>query len=254
MPSPPDRVAFSVFGLDIMWYGVIVTAALAIAVFITCARAGRYGLKADKVLDFLVFCIPAGLIGARLYYVLFNLSFFMEAPAQIFNTRAGGLAIHGALIFGLLTAAVLCKVWRVKAMDALDLAAPSLAIAQAIGRWGNYMNQEAHGGPTDLPWAIVVDGVKVHPTFLYESLWCLMLFFVLLAVDRRRKFEGQIFLLYCMLYSVERFLVEQLRTDSLMLLGMFRQAQVLSAAVFLVCLPIYFMMKRRARFSDRLFY
>ncbi|MDR1135707.1 MAG: prolipoprotein diacylglyceryl transferase [Clostridiales Family XIII bacterium] len=254
MPSPPDRIAFSVFGFDIMWYGIIVTLAIATAVFITCYRGKAHGISADKVIDFLIICVPMGLVGARLYYVLFNLNAFKDAPAQIFNIRAGGLAIHGALIFGLLTAVILCRLWRVGTLNAFDLAAPSLAIAQAIGRWGNYMNQEAHGGPTDLPWAIVVDGVKVHPTFLYESLWCLLLFFILISIDRRRKFDGQIFLIYCMMYSFERFFVEQLRTDSLILFGMFKQAQVLSCIVFVVCVPVYFWLKRRARFSDRLFY
>ena len=129
---------------------------------------------------------------------------------------------------------------------------PTIALAQAIGRWGNYFNSEAHGGPTDLPWAITVDGVKVHPTFLYESLWCLLLFFVLLAIDNRRSFIGQTACWYGILYSIERIFVESLRTDSLMI-GPFKQAQVLSACVILLCiiLMVHF---RKTRQIDRAVY
>jgi phosphatidylglycerol:prolipoprotein diacylglycerol transferase len=237
-----------------MWYGILVTAAIVTGVLMTCARARRHGLTADRVTDFMLFCIPAGLVGARLYYVLFNLEDFAGRPMQVFNTRAGGLAIHGALLLGLLMALILCRFWRVAPLNALDLAAPAFAMAQAIGRWGNYFNQEAHGGPTGLPWAIIVDGEAVHPTFLYESVWCFLLSLLLLFIDRRRKFEGQVFLLYCILYSVERFFVEALRTDSLMLFGTFKQAQVLSAAVVVVCAAAYAYLKRREARRGGMFY
>ncbi|MEG1584897.1 MAG: prolipoprotein diacylglyceryl transferase, partial [Anaerovorax sp.] len=134
-----------------------------------------------------------------------------------------------------------------------DLVVPSLAIAQSIGRWGNFFNSEAHGGPTNLPWAIMVDGQAVHPTFLYESIWCFLLFFVLLAVDNKRKFEGQTFLLYGILYSFERFFVEALRTDSLML-GPFKQSQVLSLLIFVTFLIIYILKLKKIKQHSRLFY
>jgi phosphatidylglycerol:prolipoprotein diacylglycerol transferase len=237
-----------------MWYGILVTLAIAAGVFVVCFRAWKHDHTADTVINFMLFCVPAGLIGARLYYVLFNLDDFSGNLMQIFNTRAGGLAIHGALLLGILMAMILFRVWNISPMDGLDLAAPGFAAAQAIGRWGNFFNQEAHGGPTDLPWGIVVDGRTVHPTFLYESLWCLLLFLLLIRVDNRRRFEGQTFLLYCILYSMERFFVEALRTDSLMLFGVFRQAQVLSAAVFAICGVVYICLHRRARRRGRLFY
>lgn len=254
MPSPPERIAFTVFGIDIMWYGILVTLAIATGVFVVCFRAWKHDHTPDTVINFMLFCVPAGLIGARLYYVLFNLSDFKDDPMQIFNTRAGGLAIHGALILGILTAIILFKVWNIRAMDGLDLAAPGFAVAQAIGRWGNYFNQEAHGGPTDFPWGIEVDGQIVHPTFLYESLWCLLLFLLLIRVDNHRRFEGQAFLLYCILYSLERFFVEGLRTDSLMLFDTFRQAQVISAAVFVICGIAYIYLRRKEKYRGRLFY
>ncbi|MDR1572465.1 MAG: prolipoprotein diacylglyceryl transferase [Clostridiales Family XIII bacterium] len=254
MPSPPERVAFSVFGIDIMWYAIIVVAALLVGVVVVCGRARRYGYKTDTVIDFMLFCIPAGIVGARLYYVLFNLEYFSQEPLQVFNTRAGGLAIHGGLILGILVALLLCRLWDIPPLKALDIAAPAFALAQAIGRWGNYFNQEAHGGPTELPWGMIVGGEKVHPTFLYESLWCLLLFLLLSRIDRRRGFSGRIFLLYCILYSFERFFVEQLRTDSLMLFGEIRQAQALSAAVFVVCLVAYFILRHKDRRHGAMYY
>jgi phosphatidylglycerol:prolipoprotein diacylglycerol transferase len=138
-------------------------------------------------------------------------------------------------------------------LNLLDLAVPAIAIAQSIGRWGNYFNSEAHGGPTNLPWGIPVNGQMVHPTFLYESIWCFLLFFVLIYIDNRRKFEGQTFLLYGILYSFERFFVEGLRTDSLML-GPLKQAQVLSAAVFVLFTVIYILFRRKNKYRNRIFY
>ena len=131
-----------------------------------------------------------------------------------------------------------------------DLIIPSVALAQSIGRWGNYFNSEAHGGPTDLPWGIMVDGVKVHPTFLYESIWCFILFFVLSYVFSHRHFEGQVVCLYGVLYSVERFLVEALRTDSLMI-GPFKQAQVISILCIIVSASLYVYLRRASQLKDK---
>jgi len=147
-------------------------------------------------------------------------------------------------LFGFVTATILCIIWKKRPLNILDLVVPTVALAQSIGRWGNYFNSEAHGGPTDLPWAITVNGQSVHPTFLYESIWCMLLFFLLIYIDNRRMFEGQTFLLYCILYSVERFFVESLRTDSLMI-GPFKQAQVLSMAVILVCVVWYVILNKK---------
>ena len=135
-------------------------------------------------------------------------------------------------------------------MNVLDLVIPTVALAQAIGRWGNYFNSEAHGGPTDLPWAVMIDGVPCHPTFLYESIWCFLLFVFLLWLDNHRKFEGQIFLMYGMLYSVERFFVEALRTDSLMI-GPFKQAQVLSLTLIVICTVVYVILNRRHKTKSK---
>ncbi|MBQ9708370.1 MAG: prolipoprotein diacylglyceryl transferase, partial [Firmicutes bacterium] len=175
----------------------------------------------------------------------FNWSMYAGDIGKMINIRMGGLAVHGGLIAGLGVALILCAIWKVRPLNLFDLAAPSIALGQAIGRRGNYFNSEAHGGPTNLPWAVTIDGATYHPTFLYESIWCFFLFILLLCIDRKRKFPGQIICLYGILYSAERFFVEALRTDSLMI-GPFKQAQVISLAIALFCALLYIILKKRA--------
>ena len=295
----PNPIAFTIFHIDIMWYAILICSGLVLATALCCLRAPRHGLTSDQIMNFVIICVPAGIIGARLYYVLFHWDFYAGDFFRIINIRAGGLAIHGGLIAGLGTAVLLCYLWKIRPLNLLDLAAPSIALAQSIGRWGNYFNSEAHGGPTDLPWAITVDGQSVHPTFLYESIWCFLLFLFLLWLDSRsiagpaaddgngngkgngkgkskgkgksasasasasRKgwsgpaplpryargaFEGRIILTYGMLYSLERFFVEALRTDSLMI-GPFKQAQVISIVIFTVCAIAYAVLRKRSSSS-----
>lgn len=243
MPTP-EPVAFTIFNIDIMWYALLITSGIVIATIISCLRAPKHDLTSDRVLDFVIVCIPIAIIGARLYYVIFNWSWYAGDLFKIINIREGGLAIHGGLLFGFGMAAILCKIWKVRPLNVLDLVAPTVALAQSIGRWGNYFNSEAHGGPTNLPWAITVNGQTVHPTFLYESIWCFLLFLLLIYIDNRRSFQGQTILLYGILYSAERFFVEALRTDSLMI-GPFKQAQVLSLTIIIVCTTAYILLKKR---------
>ncbi len=250
LPVPKSRVAFSLFGLDIMWYALMLTTGIVLGFLYVYRTAKLKGIDQEKVMDIALYAIPAGTIGARLYYVVFNLDYYLSNPSQILNFRAGGLAIHGALIFGIGTAALLLRRWKQKPIIWLDMIGPAFAIGQAVGRWGNYFNSEAHGGPTDLPWAIEVDGQMVHPTFLYESIWCLLIFIFLATLDRRnmkngKGFPGQIFCLYVILYSVERYFVEGLRTDSLMI-GPIRQAQLFSVLAVAIGLILYFVLKKRA--------
>ena len=242
----PEPVVFTLFGLDVRWYGILIAIGIIVATIIIYTRAPLHDLPREKVLSFGVICIPAGIIGARLYYVLFRWDYYKDDLLSIFNLRNGGLAIHGGLILSLFMVFVLCKVWKYKPLNILDLAMPGIVLAQAIGRWGNYFNSEAHGGPTDLPWAVTVNGQTYHPTFLYESIWCVILFFVLIWVDNRRKFYGQTFLLYGILYSIERFFVEALRTDSLMI-GPLKQAQVLSLVVIILFTVFYIILRKRSK-------
>ena len=241
----PDPVAFTLFGMDVMWYGIIVTAAIVVGTFLCIKRAPSHDIDPDRLLNFILISVPCGIIGARLYYIIFNWSWYAGDIMKMINIREGGLAIHGGLIAGLGTGVILCVIYKIRPVNVLDLLAPSIALAQAIGRWGNYFNSEAHGGPTDLPWAVTVDGVTYHPTFLYESIWCFLLFLFLLYAARKRRFEGQIICLYGMLYSVERFFVEALRTDSLMI-GPFKQAQIISIVIAAVCLIAYLYLNKTA--------
>lgn len=240
----PDPVAFTLFGLDIRWYGILIGLGFVIAIFLSYKRAPKYGIPSDYILDFAICLIPAAVIGARAYYVIFSWENYAGDIGKILDIRSGGLAIHGGIIAGLIVGVLICKYRKISFLALADLVFPTVALAQAIGRWGNFFNSEAHGGPTDLPWAIYADGQYVHPTFLYESLWCLALFLFLMWMENRRSFPGQLACLYGMLYSLERGLVEQLRTDSLMI-GTFKQAQVLSLCVFLFCLAAYVILKKK---------
>lgn len=235
----PNPVAFTLLGIDIRWYGVLITLGMLLGIILAFKRAPLHKIEPERVIDVLLVCIPLGIIGARLYYVAFHWEDYGQDLMRILNFRSGGLAIHGALILGIIGALICCYIWNIKPLNLFDLLAPSIVLAQAIGRWGNFFNQEAHGGPTDLPWAIEVNGEMVHPTFLYESLWCFLVFFVLLLIARHRKFQGQIFLLYGILYSLERFFVEGLRTDSLMIGDTLKAAQVVSASIFVIFIILY---------------
>ncbi|ASS37881.1 prolipoprotein diacylglyceryl transferase [Mogibacterium pumilum] len=247
--TSPGSIAISIAGFDIKWYGILIASGALLALFISYKRAPRCGLSPEDVLDIVLGILPMGVIGARIYYVIFNWSYYSKYPSEVINIRSGGLAIHGGLIFGFITAYIICKYKKIRFVDVADLILPSVALAQAIGRWGNFFNNEAYGTETNLPWAIIIDGKSVHPTFLYESIWCLLMFIALSYMYKRRKFPGQIACLYGLLYAPERFLVEGLRTDSLMI-GFLRQAQVISIVIFFASLTLYLYLKRRSTLNN----
>lgn len=222
-----DRVAFTVFGIDVMWYGILMATGMILGTYLALKEAERVGISEDDVLNLAIFSIPAGVLGARLYYVIFNWGFYSQNPSQILNFRGGGMAIHGALIGGILAGLIYTKLKKINFFKMADIALIGMPLAQAIGRWGNYINGEAHGGPTNLPWGIMVDGIKVHPTFLYESIWDFGIFVFLWMFRKKKKYEGQVAIYYIILYSLGRFFIEGLRTDSLMI-GPLRMAQVIS--------------------------
>jgi len=244
----PNPVAFTIGKFDIMWYGILMASGVILGFILLYLRAKKHGLNADRVYDLIICCIPSGAICARLYYVIFEWDSYKDNLKSIFDFRAGGLAIHGAIIGGFGLALLLLNKWKEPVAKWIDLAACSLPLAQAIARWGNYFNSEAHGTPTNLPWAIYADGQWVHPTFLYESIWCLLLFFFLLWLSEsgHQKFDWQITFLYGLLYSLERFFVEGLRTDSLMI-GSFKQAQVLSAVVVVISLVMLIILGKKSK-------
>jgi phosphatidylglycerol:prolipoprotein diacylglycerol transferase len=222
-----DRVAFSLFGIDVMWYGILMAAGMMTAILIALKESKRVGIDEDDVINIAIIAIPVGLICARIYYVVFNWSDYAGNFMEMINVRGGGLAIHGGLIGGILAGFLYTKFKKMNFFKTADSVMLGMPLAQAIGRWGNYINEEAHGGPTDLPWGIMVDGMKVHPTFLYESVWNLCVFAFLVFTRKKKKYDGQIMVNYIVLYSLGRFFIEGLRTDSLMF-GPLRMAQVIS--------------------------
>lgn len=228
-----NPIAFEVFGIAVRWYGILISTGMIIGTILAIRETKRLGLDENLIIDFILVMIPAAIVGARLYYVIFNWSYYNGDVMQMINLRQGGLAIHGGVIGGVIAGLIYARVKDIGFWQLADIISPSLILGQAIGRWGNFVNQEAHGGPTDLPWGIVVDGVKVHPTFLYESLWNFGIFIFLMKYRKNKKFDGELFYLYLILYSVGRFFIEGMRTDSLML-GPLRVAQVLSLSLILI--------------------
>ena len=243
------RVAFSIFGIDIYWYGIIIALAIMIALLILKLQDGKFGIEFNTILDLAIYLIPISLICARIYYVLFNLQQYTNNPLKIFNLRDGGMAICGGIIGGLITCIIFCKKRKIKILNMLDYIVPVLALGQAIGRWGNFINIEAHGTETNsiFRMGIIENGtyMEVHPTFLYESIITFFLAILLLNIkdsekikkDSKkqliRKYPGQVTFIYLIVYSFARFFIEGIRTDSLMLFN-FRISQILSMAIFVV--------------------
>jgi len=240
------RVAFTVFNIRIYWYGIIIAFGFLLAVMLGMKDSRKFGLDPDTIIDLVLFAAPVAIITARLYYVIFSWDMFKDNPIDIINTRKGGLAIYGAVIGAVIVAYIFAKKRKINVLNLFDFASPYLALAQGIGRWGNFVNQEAYGTPTTLPWGMTgstIGDTPVHPTFLYESLWNIALFIFLLWFRKRKKLNGEAFFLYLILYGAGRFWIEGLRTDSLML-GSMRVSQVLSF-IFVVVFTIVFVVRRR---------
>jgi phosphatidylglycerol:prolipoprotein diacylglycerol transferase len=239
MFASPGSIAFQIGPLAVRWYGLLIASGVMLGTTLAHREALRRGQDPDKLLNLIVVAVLGALLGARLYYVLFNWDYYGTQLAKVFAIWEGGLAIHGGLISGALATVLYCRKAGLSVPITTDILAPGVAIGQAIGRWGNFFNQEAFGTPTDLPWRLYIDpyhrppNLKAfeyfHPTFLYESLWNLLVFCVLWFVLRKRleSRPGALTLSYLALYSLGRFFVEALRIDSLML-GNLRAAQVVS--------------------------
>lgn len=248
-----NRVAFELFGLSIYWYAVIIISGVVIAMVLSSREAERVGMKADDVTDFMLIGLPLSFIGARLYYILFDLQPYLADPIQVFNIRSGGLAIYGGLIAGGIWLYYFCSRHFISVWTFLDIAAPSVMIAQSIGRWGNFMNHEAFGGETTktfleslhLPQFIVenmyIDGAYRQPTFLYESVWTFIGFIVLLFLRKKTGLlkQGEVALSYVIWYSFGRMFIEGMRTDSLYLVGSIRVSQLLSFVLLVGALVVF---------------
>lgn len=241
-----NRVAFDLFGIEIYWYALIIVFGIVVAMWLSTRESIRVNLKPDDVSDFMLVGLPVAFIGARLYYVLFNIGPYLEEPMQIFNLRSGGLAIYGGLIAGGIWLYFFCQRNFISPWTFLDIATPNVLLAQGIGRWGNFMNHEAYGGETTrafleslyLPNFIIenmnIDGAYRQPTFLYESIWNFLGFIVLILLRKQKNLfkQGEIAISYVIWYSFGRFWIEGMRTDSLYLVGDIRVSQVLSLVLF----------------------
>lgn len=230
-----SRTAIELFGLNIHWYGLLIVTGIGLGVWLAAVREKRYGFPKDTALDLALTCVPAAIVGARLYYVAFSWRDFAEGPLwRIFAVWEGGLAVYGGLIAAFAAGAVFAKVKKLSFLSLADLAAPCIALGQAVGRWGNFVNQEAHGGVVQnpalqfFPAAVQIGGEWYYATFFYESAWCLLTMIVLLAAEKKSRLRrGDIFFGYVFLYGLERAVVEGLRTDSLYW-GPLRVSQALS--------------------------
>lgn len=242
-----NKIAFTIFGIDIAWYAVIITFGIIVAMVISYRNARFIKLDTDRFMDSFFYMIVFGIIGARLYYVVFNFDLYKDNLLSIFNLREGGIAIYGAIIFGAISVYIYTKVKKEKFLDYTDCIVPALAIAQAIGRWGNFINQEAYGYETNSLFAMTImeNGklITVHPTFLYESVLNLVVFIVLIIfLNKFRRREGEVTYLYGVLYGIGRFFIEGMRTDSLYI-GVFRVSQIVSL-VFVILGIILFIYGR----------
>lgn len=255
-----DRVAFTVLGHPIYWYGIIIAAGFLLAVWFCQRRAGNFGIQPDSVIDMLLYAVPLAILGARLYYIIFYLDLYRTpqggldwmAMVRIWD---GGLAIYGGVMAALVTLYVFCRRRGIPFGAFADLGVQGLLIGQAVGRWGNFVNVEAYGCETTLPWRMRVYGLptpfsavpwqEVHPTFLYECLWNLVGLVILVVIAKRfRKFDGQLLLTYILWYGLGRFWIEGLRTDSLYFFGLkllgvpIRTSQALAALSALAALGL----------------
>lgn len=261
-----NPTAFTVFGVEIKWYGVIIALGLLLATIYCFPKMKRFGVDADKAVDAVIGGVFGGLVGARIYYVACRWEYYKGDIMAIINTRNGGLAIYGGIIGAVTVGLVICKIKKIKILPMLDIAVIGFLIGQGVGRWGNFVNQEAFGANTDSLFAMtggtiqnviaqnasemsavsISEKYAVHPCFLYESVWCILGFFVLSFMSKRRKYDGQIFLMYLMWYGLERFIVEGLRTDSLMT-GNIRVSQALSIIVFICSVIVQIIMHFRVK-------
>lgn len=242
------REYIGIGGFVIYWYGVLIATGALLALFIASKREKSHGIKEGTMLDTALAALPAGVIGARAYYVLMRPDEF-HSFSDVINVRGGGLAIYGGLILGIFAGFVCSRVKKQSFIAMFDAAAPGIALAQAIGRWGNFLNREAFGVPvTDsalqfFPFAVYIPGSGYHAaTFFYESLWCFVIFLLLTLGHRKTLKRGTASLTYLIMYACERCAVEGLRMDSLYI-GTVRASQMLSA-VILVCAAVYLLKGR----------
>ena len=253
-----NRVAFSIGSFDIYWYAICIASGVILALLYANFNAKRFSVDIDKLLNCFIVGVITAILGARIYYVAFKWDYFSQHLDQVLNIRDGGIAIYGAIIGALLGGLTVAKVQKMKLLPVLDLTMICFLIGQAVGRWGNFMNQEAYGTPTDSLFRMVSEGtggVAVHPCFLYESVWCALGVLLLHIFTKKwQKYYGQVAFLYMVWYGLERFFVEGLRTDSLYLpfkIGNYepRVSQLLSLLLVVVGIVLLIIFRNKNDFN-----
>lgn len=253
-----NRVAFSIGSFDIYWYAICIASGVILALLYANFNAKRFSVDIDKLLNCFIVGVITAILGARIYYVSFKWDYFSQHLDQVLNIRDGGIAIYGAIIGALLGGLTVAKVQKMKLLPVLDLTMICFLIGQAVGRWGNFMNQEAYGTPTDSLFRMVSEGtggVAVHPCFLYESVWCALGVLLLHIFTKKwQKYYGQVAFLYMVWYGLERFFVEGLRTDSLYLpfkIGNYepRVSQLLSLLLVVVGIVLLIIFRNKNDFN-----
>ncbi|UVJ08680.1 prolipoprotein diacylglyceryl transferase [Staphylococcus aureus] len=257
-----DPVAFNLGPLSVRWYGIIIAVGILLGYFVAQRALVKVGLHKDTLVDIIFYSALFGFIAARIYFVIFQWPYYAENPGEIIKIWHGGIAIHGGLIGGFIAGVIVCKVKNLNPFQIGGIVAPSIILAQGIGRWGNFMNHEAHGGPVSrafleqlhLPNFIIenmyINGQYYHPTFLYESIWDVAGFIILVNIRKHLKL-GETFFLYLTWYSIGRFFIEGLRTDSLMLTSNIRVAQLVS--ILLILISISLIVYRRIKYNPPLY-
>lgn len=271
-----DNVLFKIPGLDfnIYWYGFLIALGILIAMIYGLRKSPKFGLNPDRVTDAVIGGLIGAVIGARAYYVAFSFDNYVVdgkiSWMDIISVRDGGLAIYGGIIGAIIVGGIVAKIRKLKIPALLDVTAPCFLIGQCIGRWGNFFNQEAFGDNTSLPWGMFsnqtysyiaehyTDGsvdpsLPVHPCFLYESLWCLIGFIILAVLAKRRKFDGELFLMYIGWYGLGRFFIEGLRTDSLYLFNI-RVSQLVAGTCVLVSIVLIIIFRSLAKRNETVLY
>lgn len=251
---------FGIQGMDIAWYGIIIAAGIIMGVAVTLSESKRKGYKSDLIFDFLILAIPLAIVCARIYYVAFEWDTYAGDFYKAIAVWQGGIAIYGAVIGGIIAAFIVCKIKKFPLLRLLDITAPGLVLGQAIGRWGNFMNQEAFGNliinPSRqfFPFAVYIQrlGEWHQATFFYESMWDFGVFILLMFYKKSAKFDGNVFAMYFIAYGIGRFFIEGLRTDSLYVLPGIRISQVLSL-VFIAGGIVYILLRRKMRKRDCLY-
>lgn len=263
-------VAFSIKGYDVYWYGILIAFGVLLGIIYATRNAAKFGVDEDKLMDVIIVAAICAVISGRAFYVIFNADYHVDSVKEFFNIRGGGTAFYGVLLGALLSSFIVCKIRKIKYRCLLDDLAVGFLVGQGIGRWGNFMNQELFGTNTDLPWGMYSDTIAsyirrnsgrllsehgivlnegpVHPTFLYESIWCFIGLFIILRVIKKRRFDGQVFLTYLIWNGIGRGFTESLRTDALFL-GRIRISQFVCITLAMIGFISLLVINRRIKYQ-----